>query len=55
MLLGIVGIQDPLREGVVESVQAFQRAGVFIRMVWRMPFYVLCSLLTPPADHRRQY
>ena len=33
VLLGIVGIQDPLREGVIESVQAFQRAGVFIRMV----------------------
>ncbi|KAI7878578.1 PMCA-type calcium-translocating P-type ATPase [Lichtheimia hyalospora FSU 10163] len=33
VLLGIVGIQDPLREGVIESVQAFQRAGVFIRMI----------------------
>lgn len=33
VLLGIVGIQDQLRPGVIESVQAFRRAGVFIRMV----------------------
>ncbi|KAI8138052.1 PMCA-type calcium-translocating P-type ATPase [Fennellomyces sp. T-0311] len=33
VLLGIVGIQDRLRPGVVESVQAFRRAGVFIRMI----------------------
>lgn len=33
VLLGIVGIQDPLRQGVIESVQTFQRAGVFIRMI----------------------
>ncbi|KAI7872032.1 PMCA-type calcium-translocating P-type ATPase [Spinellus fusiger] len=33
VLLGIVGIQDPLRSGVIESVQAFRRAGVFIRMI----------------------
>ena len=33
VLLGVIGIQDRLRPGVVESVQAFRRAGVFIRMV----------------------
>ncbi|KAI9317889.1 hypothetical protein BX666DRAFT_2026298 [Dichotomocladium elegans] len=33
VLLGIMGIQDPLRPGVIESVRAFQRAGVFVRMV----------------------
>ncbi|KAI9498260.1 PMCA-type calcium-translocating P-type ATPase [Zychaea mexicana] len=33
ILLGVVGIQDRLRPGVVESVQAFRRAGVFIRMI----------------------
>ncbi|RCH80981.1 hypothetical protein CU098_000579, partial [Rhizopus stolonifer] len=33
VLLGIIGIQDQLRPGVVESVQAFRRAGVFIRMI----------------------
>ncbi|KAI7858565.1 PMCA-type calcium-translocating P-type ATPase [Circinella umbellata] len=33
ILLGIVGIQDRLRPGVIESVQAFRRAGVFIRMI----------------------
>ncbi|KAG1142905.1 hypothetical protein G6F37_000082 [Rhizopus arrhizus] len=33
VLLGIVGIQDQLRPGVIESVQAFRRAGVFIRMI----------------------
>lgn len=33
VLLGIIGIQDQLRPGVIESVQAFRRAGVFIRMV----------------------
>ncbi|CEG75543.1 Putative Calcium-translocating P-type ATPase, PMCA-type [Rhizopus microsporus] len=33
VLLGIVGIQDQLRPGVIESVQAFRRAGVFVRMI----------------------
>ncbi|KAL0095154.1 PMCA-type calcium-translocating P-type ATPase [Phycomyces blakesleeanus] len=32
-LLGIVGIQDPLRPGVTEAVKACQQAGVFVRMV----------------------
>ncbi|BDD54720.1 hypothetical protein MAP00_000315 [Monascus purpureus] len=31
--LGIVGIQDPLREGVADAVHQCQRAGVFVRMV----------------------
>ncbi|CAG8457426.1 10486_t:CDS:10 [Diversispora eburnea] len=31
--LGIVGIQDPLRPGVVESVEAFRKAGVRVRMI----------------------
>lgn len=33
VLIGIVGIMDPLRPGVVESVAAFRRAGVFVRMI----------------------
>lgn len=33
VFLGIVGIQDPLREGVDEAVRACQSAGVFVRMV----------------------
>lgn len=33
VLLGIVGIQDPLRDGVAEAVHACQKAGVFVRMV----------------------
>lgn len=32
-LVGIVGIEDPLRDGVPEAVLACQRAGVFVRMV----------------------
>ncbi len=32
-LLSIVGIQDPLREGVLEAVKACQGAGVVVRMV----------------------
>ncbi|OBZ82739.1 Calcium-transporting ATPase 2, partial [Choanephora cucurbitarum] len=32
-LIGIVGIEDPLRPGVKEAVKACQRAGVFVRMV----------------------
>ncbi|KAG0238257.1 hypothetical protein BGW42_006537 [Actinomortierella wolfii] len=32
-LVGVVGIEDPLREGVPEAVLACQRAGVFVRMV----------------------
>ncbi|KAG0300798.1 hypothetical protein BGZ98_008860, partial [Dissophora globulifera] len=31
--LGVVGIQDPLRPGVVESVRDFARAGVTVRMI----------------------
>lgn len=33
VLMGIVGIMDPLRDGVVESVTAFREAGVFVRMI----------------------
>ncbi|KAL0075273.1 PMCA-type calcium-translocating P-type ATPase [Phycomyces blakesleeanus] len=33
VLIGIVGIMDPLRPGVVESVAAFREAGVFVRMI----------------------
>ncbi|CDS14494.1 hypothetical protein LRAMOSA06663 [Lichtheimia ramosa] len=33
VLIGIVGIMDPLRPNVVESVAAFRRAGVFVRMI----------------------
>lgn len=33
VFLGIVGIQDPLRPGVTESVRKCQTAGVFVRMV----------------------
>ncbi|KAL3420726.1 calcium p-type atpase [Phlyctema vagabunda] len=33
VLLGIVGIQDPLREGVPEAVKICQNAGVVVRMV----------------------
>jgi Ca2+-transporting ATPase len=32
-LLGIVGIEDPLRYGVTEAVSECQRAGVYVRMV----------------------
>ncbi|KAH8598832.1 putative calcium-transporting ATPase 2 [Bisporella sp. PMI_857] len=33
VLLGIVGIQDPLRDGVPEAVKTCQNAGVVVRMV----------------------
>lgn len=33
VFFGIVGIQDPLRPGVTDSVHQCQRAGVFVRMV----------------------
>lgn len=33
ILLGLVGIQDPLRPSVKESVEAFRKAGVFVRMI----------------------
>lgn len=33
VLLGIVGIQDPLRVGVTEAVKKCQKAGVIVRMV----------------------
>lgn len=33
IFLGVVGIQDPLRPGVTDSVHQCQRAGVFVRMV----------------------
>ena len=31
--IGVVGIQDPLRQGVADAVATCQRAGVFVRMV----------------------
>ncbi|CAO3610583.1 unnamed protein product [Cunninghamella blakesleeana] len=33
ILIGIVGIMDPLRPGVVDSVKQFRQAGVFVRMI----------------------
>ncbi len=33
VFLGVVGIQDPLRNGVADAVRACQDAGVFVRMV----------------------
>ncbi|KAI8336725.1 PMCA-type calcium-translocating P-type ATPase [Chlamydoabsidia padenii] len=33
VLIGVVGIEDPLRPGVKEAVKACQQAGVFVRMV----------------------
>ncbi|KAI9735176.1 MAG: hypothetical protein M1834_001766 [Cirrosporium novae-zelandiae] len=33
IFLGIVGIQDPLRDGVADAVKTCQRAGVVVRMV----------------------
>ncbi|KAI7907007.1 PMCA-type calcium-translocating P-type ATPase [Cokeromyces recurvatus] len=32
-LLGIIGIEDPLREGVADAVSICQRAGIYVRMV----------------------
>ncbi|CAG8805440.1 5635_t:CDS:2, partial [Racocetra fulgida] len=31
--LGIIGIEDPLRPGVIESVKIFKKAGVTVRMI----------------------
>jgi Ca2+-transporting ATPase len=47
VLLGVIGIQDQLRPGVIESVQAFRKAGVFIRMVKfdKKCFLKLCTVL----------
>ncbi|KAI9217488.1 hypothetical protein BC828DRAFT_391053 [Blastocladiella britannica] len=33
VLVGIVGIEDPVRPGVPEAVETCQRAGIFVRMV----------------------
>ncbi|KAI9850217.1 MAG: hypothetical protein M1838_005987 [Thelocarpon superellum] len=33
VFLGLVGIQDPLREGVPDAVRTCQKAGVYVRMV----------------------
>ena len=33
VFLGVVGIQDPLRDGVADAVHACQKAGVYVRMV----------------------
>jgi Ca2+-transporting ATPase len=33
VLLSIIGIQDPLRDGVPEAVRTCQKAGVVVRMV----------------------
>lgn len=33
VMIGIVGIEDPLREGVAESVNVCRRAGVYVKMI----------------------
>ena len=43
-LIGIVGIEDPLRPGVTEAVKTCQKAGVVVRMVFTSLFFI--SLLT---------
>ncbi|RUS24287.1 P-type ATPase [Jimgerdemannia flammicorona] len=50
--IGVVGIQDPLRPGVVEAVAAFRKAGVFVRMVCPSTCYriLLCLLWNVCTD-----
>ncbi|KAF9926934.1 hypothetical protein BGZ67_007824 [Mortierella alpina] len=42
--LGVVGIQDPLRPGVVKSVQAFAKAGVAVRMITGDNIHTACAI-----------
>jgi Ca2+-transporting ATPase len=55
-LLGIVGIKDPLREGVREAVRDCQNAGVFVRMVTGDNILTAqaiaqeCGIYTPSTD-----
>ncbi|ORZ17688.1 hypothetical protein BCR42DRAFT_450257 [Absidia repens] len=46
ILLGVVGIRDPLRSGVVESVAAFRRAGVSVRMITGDNIYTAKAIAT---------
>lgn len=46
VLLGVVGIRDPLRPGVVDSVQAFRRAGVTVRMITGDNIYTAKAIAT---------
>ncbi|KXN66244.1 HAD-like protein, partial [Conidiobolus coronatus NRRL 28638] len=51
--IGVVGIEDPLREGVVEAVKACERSGVVVRMVTgdnvltAKAIATQCGILTP--------
>lgn len=55
-LLGIAGIQDPLREEVKDSIDACQRAGITVRMVTgdnvntARSIATACGILRPDAD-----
>ncbi|KAF9910365.1 hypothetical protein BX616_010882 [Lobosporangium transversale] len=42
--LGIVGIRDPLRPGVIESVRKFARAGVTVRMITGDNIQTACAI-----------
>jgi Ca2+-transporting ATPase len=46
VLLGVVGIRDPLRPGVVDSVQAFRRAGVAVCMITGDNIYTAKAIAT---------
>jgi Ca2+-transporting ATPase len=56
IFFGITGIQDPLRNGAHEAVQACQRAGVVVRMVTGDNILTAktiaeeCGILSPAVD-----
>lgn len=55
-LIGIAGIQDPLREEVKASIEACQRAGITVRMVTgdnvntARSIATSCGILKPESD-----